>query len=152
MENYVNEKQSVHERNRMILKDIEGEAIHHISLHVQPPEIHTVFLHFEGFVLEVYSSIGSEILTLEIAPRIQDEIDTMTYEPLRIFEGRQIIQARTIGEPMNGYGFELSFKGMLDQTLLLQSVYAGHKPDGYEDCLRVGIGQYSFHMDESVSL
>ncbi|WP_274361330.1 hypothetical protein [Paenibacillus thermotolerans] len=151
MENFVNENQSVHERNRMILKDIEGEVVKHISLHVEPPEIHTAFLHFEGFVLEVYCSIGSDLLTLEIAPRIQDEIVTIAYEPLHIFEGRQIIQARTIGEPMNGYGFELSFKGMLDRTLLLQSVYAGHKPDGYEDCLRIGIGHYSFHIDGSAA-
>jgi hypothetical protein len=47
-----------------------------------------------------------------------------------------------IGEAWNGHGFEICFEGLLGKTMLVQSIYAGEKPEGFDDCIRLGTGNY----------
>jgi hypothetical protein len=145
VEDYSNEFQSIAFRNEILLNDIIGERLEAISVHVVPPEINILFLQFADFVVEVFGAYGSELLRLEITNRLH-EMETIELKPLQIFQGKEIVQARTVGEPWNGYGFEISFKEMYDRTLLVQSIYSGDKPDGFDDCLRVGIGHYLYSV------
>ena len=53
-------------------------------------------------------------------------------------------QARAIGEAWNGHGIEISFSGILDRTLIIQSIESGDMPAEFADCLRVGVVQYTY--------
>jgi len=67
-----------------------------------------------------------------------------TYEPFEVFIGMTVTSTRHTDTAWNGHGFEISFKEKPEKTLIVQSSYTGPKPDGFEDCLRFGIGNYSY--------
>jgi len=137
---------SIHEVNNILIRDIEGETLKYVRVHTAVPEIDIVFLHFEDYVVEVFGAVGSEILKVEISSRSHD-VATVKLPILEAFEEKRINQIRIIGEAWNGYGFEISFDEPFDKTLLIQSIYCGHKPEGFEDCLRIGIGHYIYRID-----
>lgn len=62
------------------------------------------------------------------------------------FVGLEVAEVRHIGEAWNGHGFELSFKGVPDKTLILQSIYTGSEPEEFNDCMRIGIGSYLYRV------
>jgi hypothetical protein len=54
------------------------------------------------------------------------------------------VQARSIGSAWNGHGFEFSFEGLPDRTMIVQSIDTGERPADFADCLRFGIGYYFY--------
>jgi len=140
---------TIHEMNKLLIQDIEGETLRNISIHVVSPEINIVFLHFDEFDVEIFGAFGSEILKIEIAIR-RDTFPTVELPQLNMFRNQRINQIRIIGEAWNGYGFEVSFDGIFDRTLIIQSIYSGDKPEGLEDCLRIGIGHYVYFLEDKL--
>ena len=65
---------------------------------------------------------------------------------LEQFVGFEVVEVRPIGEAWNGHGFEISFKGVPDKTLILQSIYTGSEPKGFDDCMRIGVGNYVYQV------
>lgn len=60
------------------------------------------------------------------------------------FHGCSVKQARAIGCAWNGHGLEMSFSGEHARTLIIQSIMAGDLPEGFVDCLRVGVASYTY--------
>lgn len=147
MEEYNKKFLSIYDRNRVLLKELENEQLLKVTVNVVTPEINIVFLHFDNYIVEVYGAFGSEIIKIEMANRAIDDIDNTEIESLQQFKGMTIYQSRIIGEPWNGYGFEISFKESFDKTLIIQSIYSGNRPNDIDDCLRLGIGNYIYRID-----
>jgi hypothetical protein len=129
------------------LKQLEGLRLTRVLVQIVAPEFNCIDLVFEEAAFEVCGQIGSEIIGIKKLPEIPrpsdtGHIQTVDFEPFSIFVGRLIVQARAIGSAWNGHGIELSFEGLPDRTMLIQSIYSGDKPAEYEDCLRLGIGTY----------
>lgn len=66
------------------------------------------------------------------------------------FVGLEVTEARQIGEAWNGHGFEISFKGVPDKTLILQSIYTGSEPKEFGDCMRIGVGNYVYQVSSTL--
>jgi hypothetical protein len=147
MEEYERKFLSINDRNKDLLKELEDEQLINITVNVVTPEINIVFLHFNNYIVEVRGAFGSEILKVEMTTRKLDDIYNIEIECLQLFKGMTIYQSRIIGEPWNGYGFEISFKELLDRTLIIQSIYSGNIPKDFDDCLRIGIGNYIYKID-----
>lgn len=146
------EYQKINNENKRIMKELEGKVLKEIRVHVVDPEYNIVFLIFESMVYAIHGRVGSEILGIYRIDKVENSyLNESKYECLyEIFQGHVISQVRIIGDVWNGYGFELSFEGIKDKTILIQSIYAGDKPEGYDDCLRLGIGFYSYHKVDSI--
>jgi hypothetical protein len=109
----------------------------------------------DGAVWCIQGRIGGEVLQIipvEETPVEKEEgiVCVKRFEPFSIFLNRRIVQARSIGSAWNGHGFEFSFDGLPDRTMIVQSIYAGEKAAGFEDCLRLGVGYY-FHDANAVT-
>jgi len=132
------------------LKHIEGQVLEAVLINVVEPEYNVLYLKFTNGWFQVSGEIGSEFIS--ISKIDEDPIIGATsnsswvgeYEPYNIFINKKVISARHIGEAWNGHGFEISFENMPNQTLLVQSIYTGTEPKDFGDCIRLGIGQYSY--------
>lgn len=80
-------------------------------------------------------------------PRIEKDFLRPDIEALPL----EYVRDRTIGSAWNGHGVELSFVGVPNKTVIVQSIYAGNKPTDQEDCLRLGIGSYALTADGDAS-
>ena len=132
------------------LVEIEGQVLENVLINVVEPEYNVLYLNVSSGWYSACGEIGSEILgfkKLEESP-IEGATSQSSwvgpYEPFNIFIGKKIKNTRHIGEAWNGHGFEISFESMADRTLIVQSIYTGTEPEGLGDCLRLGIGQYSY--------
>ncbi|MBQ4835695.1 hypothetical protein [Pseudoalteromonas luteoviolacea] len=67
---------------------------------------------------------------------------------LEQFIGFEVVEVRQIGEVWNGHGFELSCKDVPDKTLIGQSIFTGSEPEDFDDCMRIGVGNYIYHAPE----
>lgn len=130
------------------LSEVEGRLLVEVLVQVVDPEYNQVFLAFDDATYVIYGRSGSEYLGIE---RGEAPTDTMMeegqierYVPFTQFVGRRLAQARMIGEAWNGHGFEFTFDGVVNRSMLIQSIYSSPKPDGVEDCLRLGVGCYSY--------
>lgn len=112
-------------------------------------EFNVAYLVLEDGAVAVQGQVGGEVLgvfpleELPVEGGVGDGISVISYPAFKPFEGRSIAKARTIGSAWNGHGFELSFVGMCEQTMLIQSIYAGPRPPDSDDCLRLGVGSYA---------
>ena len=141
------------EQKTKALKDIEGQKLEKVLVHVVEPEYNVLYLKFPIGWYSAQGEIGSEILGFCKSAEIPVEDNSnegsyiSSYKPFEIFIGKIVDSTRHIGNAWNGHGFEISFKELLDKTLIVQSIYSGQKPEGFEDCLRLGIGVYSYSTD-----
>jgi len=137
------------------LASIQGRILHRVLVQEVGHEFNVVYLITEVGAYAVQGRIGSEVLVIvpmEQPPSLGLLSNTSMaivkpFRPFSMFEGRRIVQGRSIGGAWNGHGFELSFEGQPNRTLIIQSIYTDAKPDGYEDCLRLGIGNYVFDTE-----
>jgi hypothetical protein len=132
-----------------VLTQLEGRLLRRFLIHVVEPEFNAAYLVFDDGVFSIHGGVGGEVLQIvrvEDAPRERSEANAAVkpFDPFSIFLNRRIVQARTIGTAWNGHGFEFSFEGMPDRTMIVQSIYAGEKPGAFDDCLRLGVGSYFF--------
>ena len=137
-----------------LLPKLEGALIQTILINVVEPEFNVVFLKTDVGDFQIHGKIGSEYLGIEECksfPEVMNEDGYIicSYPPFAVFEGKRITQARQIGTVWNGHGFEFSFDGIHDKTMIIQSIYTGEKPEGYDDCLRLGIGTYAYSFSKS---
>ncbi len=138
-----NEKQNILALKNKVLVDFFVDIVE--------PEINIAYLVFVDNSYAVSGAIGSEIITMTQTESKYLQIENKQlkqFEPYSIFLNKKIIQVRSIGEEWNGHGFEISFEGMHDKTMILQSIYSGDKPEGFDDCIRLGIGQYYYSYDK----
>lgn len=132
------------------LSEITGKVLVDFLVDVVEPEFNVAYLIFEDSVYSVNGAIGSEIITINKTDYNHLNIenrDLRIFKPYLVFHNKKIIQARNIGAEWNGHGFEISFEGIYDKSMIIQSIYAGDKPKGFEDCIRLGIGQYFYSSD-----
>jgi hypothetical protein len=132
---------------RNSIRALEGRTLREVVLQIIEPEINMVFLRFEEAWYAVVGQLGSELLQVyrhdgeppdDLGPSAWYE----RFDAAALFHGRMVQQARAIGAAWNGHGIEISFAGVLDRTLIIQSIYAGAVPTGFVDSLRVGIASY----------
>jgi hypothetical protein len=136
------------------VKALEGCFLREVLVHIVEPEFNVVFLVTDDGVWEVSGRVGSEVLGISRAPEHVERYSTEHasvngYGPYEQFQGRRIVQARTIGEAWNGHGFEFTFEGLPHRSMLIQSIYSSPKPPDLEDCLRLGIGVYASSTKEA---
>jgi hypothetical protein len=137
-----------------LLPQLEGALVERILINVVEPEYNVVYLVTDKGTFALQGDIGGEhlgVVSVEHIPEVteQDGYVVCPYPPFTQFEGHRISQARQIGTAWNGHGFELSFEGVFDRTMIVQSIYAGDKPVALEDCLRLGVAIYSNQMEET---
>ena len=136
------------------IAQLEGRVLLRFLVQIVPPEFNVAYLGLDVGVWCIQGRIGGEILQIipveEIPVEKQEGVLVKSFEPFSIFLNRRIVQARSIGSAWNGHGFEFSFEGLLDRTMIVESIYTGEKAPGFEDCLRLGLGYY-FHDDGAVT-
>jgi len=130
-----------------LLSELEGCLLEAVLINVVDPEFNVVYLQTNKGSFSLQGEVGGEYLgvhVLDTMPEItnQDGYIICKYEPFEIFVGRPISQARQIGSAWHGHGFELTFEGCPNKSMIVQSIYCGSKPDQLEDCLRLGVGFY----------
>ena len=139
----------IRERSKDLAK-IEGQILEKVLVHVVEPEYNALYLKFPDGWYQARGEIGSEILGFHKSsePPIEDKSCHQSwiggYKPFEVFIGKKVVSTRHIGDAWNGHGFEISFEELPEKTLIVQSIYTTPKPPGFEDCLRLGIGNYSY--------
>ncbi|MDF2485628.1 MAG: hypothetical protein K0R46_1796 [Herbinix sp.] len=139
------------EKEKQNILVLKNKVLVDFFVDIVEPEINIAYLVFVDGIYAVSGAIGSEIITMIQTDSIHLQIENKQlkqFEPYSIFLNKKIIQVRNIGEEWNGHGFEISFEGMYDKTMILQSIYTGDNPEGYDDCIRLGVGQYYYSYDK----
>lgn len=137
------------------LSEVEGRTLVDFLVQVVDPEYNIATLIFADCAYAISGRIGSEILGIERveiprAGEISAGVRNERFQPYDEFLGRKLIQARMVGEAWNGHGFEFTFEGLPNRSMLVQSIYSSPKPPEAEDCLRLGVGHYSCGIDDAV--
>ena len=136
------------------LQSIEGQVLEKVLVHVVEPEYNVLYLKFPDGWYEARGEIGSEILGFHKSSEAPIEDKSLPeswigpYKQFEVFIGKKVASTRHIGNAWNGHGFEISFEDIPDKTLIVQSIYTAPKPADLEDCLRLGIGNYSYTTED----
>jgi len=131
---------------------VKGQRLDSALANVVADEINVVHLCFGGMWYSVHGLIGSEVMGFkrreqQFHEEVINEGSVICRLPvLEQFVGLEVVEVRQIGEAWNGHGFELSFKDVPDKTLILQSIYTGSEPKGFDDCMRIGVGNYVYQI------
>jgi hypothetical protein len=134
------------------LKLVTGKILQQILVNVVEPEFNVLHLQVDEIWFSIYGRSGSDYLG--IYQRIETfEEKILGYgnwvgklPMLDCFLGKKIVAARQIGKSCDGHGFEFGFEDLTNTTLLVQSIYTGTEPKGFNDCIRIGIGNYVCEM------
>jgi hypothetical protein len=137
------------EESCSLLAGLEGAIVAQILINIVDSEFNVVFLDTDKGVFSLQGEMGAEYLgirRLDLMPKQTDDEGYIVcpYQPFEYFFGKEIIQIHQIGEAWNGHGFELCFDNEPEKTIIVQSIYTGDKPKNFDDCLRLGIGNYQF--------
>lgn len=146
------EYKDIIEQEKQKITLIEGKVLLDFMVDIVEPEFNIAYLIFTDSVYAIRGTIGSEVITInqiDYSDIIFKNRQIIKFNPYSVFCNKKIFQARSIGEEYNGHGFEISFEGIFDKSMIIQSIYAGDKPKGFEDCIRLGIGQY-FYTSENI--
>lgn len=151
-----NYKQLIEEEHKKIEK-LQGKILDQVFVHSLSGRIFVVYLKLDNEFFMISGQLGSEYLGIFERPEANEKIEErkgvkqakediiLEFKPFSIFLGKKIVQIRMIGEAWNGHGFEFSFEGMFDKTMIIQSLYAGDYDDSWLfDCMRLGIGTYFY--------
>ncbi|MCG7549253.1 hypothetical protein [Pseudoalteromonas sp. Of7M-16] len=136
------------------LGSIKGLRLDSALANVVADEINVVHLLFDGVWYSVHGLVGSEVMGFKRSlEQFQEESSNegrcvCRLPMLEQFIGFEVVEVRQIGEAWNGHGFELSFKDVPDKTLILQSIYTGSEPEDFNDCMRIGVGNYVYKVPE----
>lgn len=130
------------------LLKIVGLTLEKTLINYVADEFNVLYLKADGRWFAAQPEIGGEILgfhELGTSPTEGPTSDGSGIVNCAMFErfiGARVTAVRQMGEAWNGHGFELSFYGIVDHTLLVQSIHTGSEPEDYSDCLRLGVGSY----------
>jgi hypothetical protein len=136
--------QDIHNSNEIIIKEIIGKQLNDLKVHIVEPEYNIVFMQFDRSWYGINGAVGSEILEIKRYLKTK-HVKNSEFKPYNDFLGHKISNCRFFGDVWNGYGLEFSFQGIFDKTIIIQSIYTGDNPTGFEDCLRLGIGHYYYN-------
>lgn len=134
---------------RKQLGRLNGRVLRDVLLQIIEPEINIVVLVFEDAVFSVQGQIGGELLNvIEAPPPATESLGPrawyQAFEPAAQFRGKAVAQVRAVGEAWNGHGLEVSFAKYQAHTLIITSIDSGNAPEGFNDCLKVGVADYSY--------
>jgi len=135
------------------LYEVKGEILESALANIVEPEINVVHLNIGGEWYSAHGEIGSEILGFHKREEkvIEEKINEGSWVGklpiLDQFIGHKIVEVRQIGEAWNGHGFEFSFDDIPNKTLILQSIYTGSEPKDFNDCMRIGVGNYVYAVE-----
>jgi hypothetical protein len=141
---------SMEEAANAAVRSLEGRVLERALVQVVAPEFNVLYLLCDDQSFAVQGRVGGEVL--EIVPmdkrpaegRLNDCTSVVAFPAFEQFARRRIASARMIGCAWNGHGFELSFDGIFDRTMIVQSIHTGADPPDFSDCLRLGVGVYHF--------
>jgi hypothetical protein len=139
------EYKDIIEQEKRKIRFIEGKMLIDFMVDIVEPEFNIAYLIFTDSVYAVRGTLGSEVITINQINYSDINFENrqiIRFEPYSVFFNKKIIQARSMGEEFNGHGFEICFEELFDKSMIIQSIYAGDKPKGFDDCIRLGIGQY----------
>jgi len=135
---------------------LEGKRLECVKVHYVEPEFNILYLWFEdSSIYSIHGGNGSEVLLIS---KIDSEMVNskmsllFNYPDYSVFLGDIISQVRVIGGEWNGHGIEISFCTNYNETMIVQSVYAGDKPEGYDDCIRLGVCSYKYSFASRIPL
>lgn len=134
------------------LDSINGLRIEAALANVVADEINAVHLLLGGIWYSIHGLFCSEVLLFKCRSeqfkeeRINDHSRLCKLPILEQFVGLEVVRVRRIGQAWNGHGFEFSFKNIPDKTLILQSIYTGSEPKDFDDCMRIGVGNYIYQI------
>lgn len=133
------------------LELIDGQTLKQVLVNIVSHEFNVLYLKFASNWYAVAGEIGGEFISfrrLEAENSPKEEISansgTFKYPPFDRFVGQKLAAVRHIGEAWNGHGFEFSFASLPSETLIVQSIYIGSESQNFFDCIRLGIGQYTY--------
>lgn len=134
------------------ISEIDGKLLIDFFVDVVEPEYNIALLVFDDSIYSVRGVIASELVGIDKLSKGDFDFmclnrNIMKFPPFDIFLGRKVFQARSIGSDWNGHGFEISFEGLFNRTMIIQSIYAGDKPEDFHDCIRLGIGNYYYSSE-----
>jgi hypothetical protein len=132
-----------------LISNLEGAVLNDFLVNIVEPEFNVVFLDTNKGVFALQGEVGGEYLGIRILSEMPSLVDDQGYiichyPPFQMFVGKTIGQARHIGTAWNGHGFEITFIGMAEKSMIIQSIYSSPKPEKLEDCLKLGIGNYEY--------
>ena len=134
------------------VSQLEGRVLKQFLTHVVDSEFNVAYLVLDDGAFAIQGRIGGELLQIvpvENLPAegVEGNTAVKSFAPFSIFLNRRIVQARSIGAAWNGHGFEFSFEGLPDKTMIVQSIEAGERPAEFVDCLRFGVGCYFYDAE-----
>ena len=132
-----------------IAEALSGQLLTSIHVHLVDGEANVVYLisNRNGFVID--GAADGEILRIarldaSIEELRQSDMNIVDCRPFGIFLQHQVREIREIGLPWKGHGWEISFEGLFGKTMIVQSIYGAPKPEGFENCLRLGVAEYQW--------
>lgn len=134
------------------LQFIRGQRLDAALANIVADEINAVHLLFDSVWYSAHGLIGSEVMGFkrrneQFCEEATNEGSCVCKLPvLEQFVGLEVVETRQIGEAWNGHGFEFSFLGLPEKTLILQSIYTGSEPRDFGDCMRIGVGNYVYQV------
>ena len=136
------------------LEEVEGRVLREFFVQVVGHEYNQAWLVLEDGLYVIAGRLGSEILGIrpddeQRASEIWASSQPNRFPAFDQFAGRTLVQARMIGEAWNGHGFEFTFEGLPSKSMIIQSIYSSPKPEDYDDCIRLGVGDYSFGPEDN---
>lgn len=129
------------------LAKLQGAVLRQVLVQTVQDEFNIVYLRTSLGYCCIHGDVGGEYLGIRPVDKMPEKalpkgIAVRTFAPFVQFENMTISQARQIGTAWSGHGFEFNFESMHETSMLIQSIYCGSKPEGLEDCLRLGVGNY----------
>src|SRR5881394_698150 len=126
------------------LPETVGKLLTRTLVQVVEPEFNVFFMILEDSTYAISGRVGGEVLgirRLDLPPTEGQEARmtvTKPFRPFDLFSRRRVTQARMIGEAWNGHGFEFSFEGLPNRTMIVQSICTGaDRGQELHDCLRL---------------
>jgi len=137
--------------SRKIADSLCGLRMQSVLVHVVEREANVVYLITEDGGFAIDGALDGEILRIA---QLQTTIEVLRgsgmkiieYPPFGVFLQHRIHEVREIGLPWKGHGWEISFEGLSGKSMIVQSIYAAPKPEGFENCLRLGVAEYQWDI------
>ncbi len=130
-----------------LIPNLIDRTLENVLVNVVDPEFNVVYLIFDDETYSIHGEIGGEYLGIH---KLSEPIEIMEedgyiiteFESFKFFVGHKIAQVRQTGVAWNGHGYEFSFYGIPEKTMIIQSMDVEDRPEDLLDCLRLGVGCY----------